>query len=524
MDRSADIIVAFLAVAKAGGFYLPLHDSYSVERMQWIMDKWERPVLLTDDTMRRRGLPSASSVVIVNQDLGLDGFPASDPPTGSDPDHLAYVIHTSGSTGQPKGVAVTHRDVLGLALDGCWDTGRHERVLMIAPYAFNVSTYEVWVPLLHGGQIVVPPPGKFDVAQLRRLLTTERITGVHVTAGLFRLAAEEAPDSFAGVREVLTGGDVIAPSAVERVLNACPRTVVRAMYGATEGTLFSTTMPLTAPFTAGASVPVGNPMDRVRVYLLDDRLGQVPDGVEGEVYIAGRGVARGYAGDSGLTAERFVADPFTGTGERMYRTGDLARRTEEGFLELVGRADDQVKILGFRVELAEVESALASYPGLAHVAIVARETGQGDKRLVAYVVPRSAGLDVAALRAHAVNALPQYMVPAAFVVIDALPVTANGKLDRRVLPLPDYGQPSSAYRAPVTARQHVLCSIFSEVLGVSRVGVDDSFFDLGGQSLLAMRLISRIRTVLGAELPISVLFDAPTVATLDGQLGIQLNA
>jgi acyl carrier protein len=258
-------------------------------------------------------------------------------------------------------------------------------------------------------------------------------------------------------------------------------------------------------------------MDGVRLYVLDDRLAKVPAGVEGELYIAGRGVARGYAGRVDLTAERFVADPFAGSGERMYRTGDLVRWNDEGLLEFVGRANDQVKVLGFRVELGEIEAVLATYPGLAHTAVVAREMDGGDKRLIAYVVPESGDCDVAALRVHASDLLPPYMVPAAFVVLDALPLTPNGKIDRRALPAPDFDK-TSTYRAPATPRQEALCSIFAEILGVPQIGTDDSFFDLGGQSLLAMRLISRIQAVLGVQLPISTLFDAPTVATLDVQI------
>ncbi|WP_433241263.1 non-ribosomal peptide synthetase [Streptosporangium sp. CA-135522] len=518
MERSVEVVVAILGIVKAGAFYMPLHSAYPLERMQWIVDHTASPVLLADEVMRGRGLPSCEQVVIVDTDREIATSPASDPGVTVHPRQLAYVIHTSGSTGHPKGVAVTHRDVLGLALDGCWDTGRHERVLMVAPYAFNVSTYELWVPLLHGGQIVVAPPGDLDVGVLQRLIGDNEITGIHLTAGLFRVLAEEAPRALVGVREVLTGGDVIAPTAVQRVLAASPETVVRAMYGATEVTLFSTHSPMTAPYEPGTSVPIGGPMDDIRLHILDDRLNPVSDGVVGELYIAGRGLARGYYGRADLTAERFVADPFGAPGERMYRTGDLMRRNDDGLLEFIGRANDQVKIRGFRVELGEIEVVLAKYPGLAHVAVVARENESGEKRLAAYVVPESGDLDVAALRAHATESLPEYMVPTAFVAMDALPLTPNGKLDRRALPEPEFVEGAAAYRAPRDARQEVLCSLFAEVLGVERVGIDDSFFDLDGQSLLAMRLTSRIRAVMGVELTVGDLFNSPTVAGLARQL------
>ncbi|MEU1727001.1 non-ribosomal peptide synthetase [Nonomuraea sp. NPDC005692] len=514
MERSAELVVTLLAILKTGGCYLPVHSAYPADRRQWIVDSSGTPVLVADRAKAAAGLPAAPATLLADDDPATAAQPATDPGVATAPDDLAYVIYTSGSTGHPKGVAVTHWDVLGLALDPCWDTGAHERVLMVAPYAFNVSTYELWVPLLHGGTIVVAPPGEPDLDTLRRLIREERITGLHLTAGLFRVVAEEGADCLAGVREVLTGGDVIVPAAVRQVLAACPGTTVRAMYGATEVTLFSTHAPLTAGTELGTSVPVGGPMRDVRLYVLDDRLSPVPGDLEGELYIAGRGVARGYYGRPDLTAERFVADPFGGPGERMYRTGDLVRRNDDGQIEFIGRAGDQVKILGFRVELAEVEAVLAAYPGLAHVAVVAGQSRQGDKRLVAYVVPAAAAPDPAALRAHVRTSLPDYMVPTAFVVLDALPLTANGKVDRAALPDPDT-EPGSAYRAPQNPRQEVLCTVFAEVFGVERVGVDDSIFDLDVQSLLAMRLVSRIRAALGVNLSIGDLFDAATVAGLD---------
>jgi amino acid adenylation domain-containing protein len=516
LERSIDVVVAALAVLKAGGFYLPLHSAYPLERMQWIMDESGAPVLLADAAMAARGLPAGGQVVLVADDPELATQPATDPAVPVHPDQLAYVIYTSGSTGHPKGVAVSHRAVLGLALDPCWDSGRHERVLMVAPYAFNVSTYELWVPLLHGGQIVVAPPGDLEISTLARLLEAERITGVHLTAGLFRVLAEETPAALAGVREVLTGGDVIAPAAVRRVLEACPDLVVRAMYGATEATLFSTHAPLTAPYQASVTVPVGGPLAGIQVQLLDDQLQPVAPGVTGELYLAGR-LARGYFGYPELTAERFVANPFGGPGERMYRTGDLAQWTVDGQVDFVGRATDQVKIRGFRVELGEVEIVLAKYPGLADVVVVARELEPGETGLVGYVVPAAADVDLHGLRAHALEWLPEFMVPAAFVAVPALPLTPNGKLDRKALPAPEV-ETATAYRPPQNARQEVLCTLFADVLGVPQVGIDDSFFDLGGQSMSAMRLISRIRAALQLDVSISALFDAPTVSGLDGQL------
>jgi amino acid adenylation domain-containing protein len=512
MERSAGLVVAFLAILKAGAVYLPIHESYPADRRQWVVDRAGAAVLLTDDATRAAGVPAGVPVVAVH-DPALEREPAVDPGVPIHPGQLAYVIHTSGSTGLPKGVAVTQQDVVRLLSDPQWSPERYARLLLLAPYAFDIFVFEVWLPLLHGGQVVVAPPGRLEPATLRELITAHRITGLHLTAGLFRVIAEEAPDTLRGLREVLTGGDVIAPTAVSRVLEVCDGLVVHASYGATEGTVVSTHQRLTTETPIGTVVPIGDPFTGVTIHVLDQRLTAVPADVVGEIYLADAGVARGYLGQPGLTAERFVADPFGAPGSRMYRTGDLARRTADGALVFLGRADSQLKILGFLVEPAEVEATLAGYPGVAQVVVLARELENGEKQLVGYVVPESGELDFAALRAYTRTRLPEYMVPATFVKLDSLPLTANGKLDREALPEPDFDQ-ASASRAPETALQRALCGIFSSVLEVPEVGIDDSFFDLGGQSLQAMRLLNRIRTEIGVDLLVNALFDAPTVAEL----------
>ncbi|KUN77937.1 thioester reductase [Streptomyces bungoensis] len=512
MERSPDVVVAILAALKAGAFYLPLHSAYPLPRMQQIMDRAGSPVLLTDLSSEARGLPRTRRVILPAGDRATAEAPSTDPDVPVGPNAPAYVIHTSGSTGEPKGVEVPHRGVLGLADDSCWDGEAHRRILALAPYAFGVSTYELWVPLLRGGQIVLPPPGDLDVRTVRRLISAHDITALHVTAGLFRLFADEAPDSFASVREVLTGGDVISPTAVKRVLDACPDLVVRAMYGATEVSSFAACATLTAPYEPTAVIPVGHPLDTVDARLLDERMRPVADGAIGELYIAGDRLALGYHGRPDLTAERFVEDPRT-PGLRMYRTGDLMRGGPWG-LEFAGRVGDQVKIRGFRVEPAEVEHVLARQPGVAHAAVVAQELEGGERRLVAYLVPKTPGLDEAGLRTAVAAVLPDYMVPAAFVELAGLPLTANGKLDRAALPAP--APQTAAGSAPAAgARQDALCALFSRVLGVPGVGVDDDFFALGGESLQAVRLASRIEAELGYEISVGDVLNHPTVAELD---------
>ncbi|MFE4412486.1 amino acid adenylation domain-containing protein [Streptomyces sp. NPDC056821] len=515
-QRSVELVVAILAVLKAGGAYVPLDARYPQARLQLIVEQTAATVLLTDRAMSEdaRAFPHQARLLVVD-DATLDGEPDTDPGIDGHPEQLAYVMYTSGSTGTPKGVAVTHRDVLSLAFDGAWDSGNHTRVLLHSPQAFDASTYELWVPLLRGGHIVVAPPAELDVRDLARVILERRVTGLWLTAGLFRLLAEERPECFAGVSEVWSGGDIVPAAMVRKVLDTCPGLVVGDGYGPTETTTFAAYHRMRAADTVPDTVPIGGPLDHMRLYVLDDTLTLTPPGVAGELYIAGAGLARGYLSRPGLTAERFVADPFGPAGARMYRSGDLARWTPEGVLEFVGRADEQVKVRGFRIELGEIEAVLARFPDLAQVAVVVREDQPGDKRLVAYVVPAgaSAAPDLSDLRDQASAALPAYMVPAAFVALDTLPVTTNGKLDRRALPTPDYGA-ASTRRAPRTPEERTLCAIFAEVLGLAEVGIDDSFFDLGGHSLLATRLVSRVRSAFGVELAVRSLFEQPTPARL----------
>ncbi|MCC9312196.1 amino acid adenylation domain-containing protein, partial [Kitasatospora sp. RB6PN24] len=518
MDRSVELLVALLAVVKAGGAYLPVDVEYPSERIAFVLqDATPVCVLTTRDAASRVPESVEAPVLVVD---GEDLPAGSAVVTGVEvaPECPVYVMYTSGSTGVPKGVMTTQRDLVELASASHWGVGPGDRVLFQAPHAFDASSYEVWVALLSGATVVVAPTGAVDAGVLRSLLVDCAVSHVHVTAGLFRVIAEQDPQCFAGVREVLTGGDVVPVGAVRRVLEANAGVVVRHLYGPTEVTLCATQHEVGPLETLGEVLPIGGPLDGTRVYVLDEYLAPVPVGVAGELYVAGAGLARGYLNRPGLTGERFIADPFGVAGGRLYRTGDRVKWSADGRLVFAGRADEQVKIRGFRVEPAEVESVVAAHPQVAQAAVIAREDVPGDKRLVAYVVAAgdSTGL-AAAVREFVSGRLPSYLVPAAVVLLDELPLTANAKLDRKALPAPEYA--AGAGRAPATVQEELLCQAFAEVLGLPAVGVDDDFFELGGHSLLAMRLVSRVRAVLGVELPLRVLFERPTPAAVAAWLG-----
>ncbi|MGW5904913.1 amino acid adenylation domain-containing protein [Streptomyces althioticus] len=519
MDRSAHLVVALLAVLKAGGAYVPLRQGDPLDRLRQVTGLAEVSHVLTDAELASHAADLGLVTVRADAPDVADADGAELPVGPGHADRLAYVMHTSGSTGTPKGVAVTHRDVVELARDRSFAGGAHTRVLIHSPHAFDASTYEVWVPLLSGGTAVVAPPGDLDADTLGKVLTEHEVTGLWLTSGLFQLVADEAPHHLAGVREVWTGGDVVPAAAVRRVREACPDTAVVDGYGPTETTTFAVRHRIPAHSPVPDTVPIGTPLDNTRLLVLDTALRPVARGLAGELYLAGAGLARGYWRRAGLTAERFVADPYGPAGTRMYRTGDLVRWTAEGTLEYLGRADEQVKIRGFRIELGEIEAVLGRHPQVAQAVVTLREPRPGDKRLVAHLVSEEGGDPTpAALHAYLAAELPDYMVPSVFVTLDALPLTGNGKIDRRALPVPDTLPTAVESRAPRTPREDILCGLFAELLGVPRVGIDDDFFALGGHSLLATRLVGRIRSILGAELTVRQLFEAPTVAALSRTL------
>ncbi|MES4909637.1 AMP-binding protein, partial [Streptomyces sp. NPDC000395] len=434
-----------------------------------------------------------------------DTQPDTDPVVPLRPANTAYTIYTSGTTGRPKAVTVTHEGLATLVASLVERCGLTEmvRVPQLASTGFDASVLELLLAFGAGGTLVLPAAGRMAGEELAGVLAEHRVTHVFLAPTL--LATLPTRAALPELTHVLVGAEACPPHVVEQW---APGRQMMNLYGPTEITVAAS---IAGPLS-GTAVPIGRPVMGFRLHVLDEFLSPVVPGAVGELYVAGSGLARGYLDRPGLSAGRFVADPWGPPGSRMYRTGDLVRWSGDGELEYLGRVDGQVKIRGFRIEPGEVERVLSGHSAVDQALVVAREEQPGDIRLVAYVVPGE-GYAAEEVRRHLRATLPDYMVPAALVTLRRIPLTTSGKVDHRALPAPDY-TPSGAGRTPRTSCEEILCVLFAEVLGVAHVGVDDSFFDLGGHSLLATRLISRIRTALGAELPLRTLFEAPTVAGL----------
>ncbi|MFI9599854.1 amino acid adenylation domain-containing protein [Streptomyces sp. NPDC052043] len=495
LPRGADLLVALLAVLKSGAAYIPLDPAYPAERVRHILtDGSPALVLTTSELARELPVPATAETIAVDDPAlraRIAALPDTDLPDTAHGDHPAYVIYTSGSTGRPKGVVVTRANIANFVRDmrERLPVGEADVLVAVTTVAFDIAGLELYVPLVAGARLVLATTEQVrDVDALAELITGTGATVVQATPTLWQALVSAHPDALAGLR-VLVGGEALPAGLAARLRELSAG--VRNLYGPTETTVWSTTAALDD--RPGAPV-IGRPIANTRVYVLDDRLAPVPAGVAGDLYLAGDGVVRGYLGRPGLTGERFVADPFGPAGTRMYRTGDIARWNTAGELEFVGRADDQVKVRGFRIEPGEIETVLAGHPELAQATVVAREDGDGNKRLVAYLVA-APGREVPAatgMREHAARVLPDYMVPAAFVALDALPLTPNGKVDRKLLPAPDFAV-LVGDEQPRTPREEALCEVFAEVLGLPSVGIRDSFFDLGGDSIVSIRLVGRAR-------------------------------
>ncbi|HEX8244726.1 MAG TPA: amino acid adenylation domain-containing protein, partial [Longimicrobium sp.] len=517
--RGVEMLVGVLAILKAGGAYVPLDPAYPAERLGYMLRDSAPAALLTHGAP---GEPFAGSGVPA-LDLRADAAawahqPRTNPRVaGLTPEHLCYVIYTSGSTGRPKGVMNQHRCVVNRLAwaQEAWGLAAGEPILCKTSLGFDGSLREIFWPLGVGARVVLArPDGQRDPDYLLDTLQAEGVRTVNLVPSLLQVLLEHPEaEKLSGVRQVLCGGEALSGALLQRLRERLPQVTLHNLYGPSEAATALMAL-CCAPEADRATVPVGRPTANARAYLLDALGSPVPVGVPGELYIGGVGVARGYLHRPALTAERFVPDPFSATpGARLYRTGDLGRWLADGRIEYLGRNDAQVKVRGFRIEPGEVEARLQEHAAVREAAVVAREDTPGDTRLVAYHV--GGAVEAEALRAHLSARVPEYMVPQAYVRLDALPLTPSGKLDRRALPAPEADAAGGvAFEAPAGEVEATLARIWADVLGVERVGRWDHFFALGGHSLLATRVVSRVRAALGVELELRTVFEAPTLAGL----------
>jgi amino acid adenylation domain-containing protein len=516
-ERGIELNVGLLGILKAGGAYVPFDPNYPAQRLSFMLADSGIATLLTQESLRER-LPEHQLRRICldtdwqeialesDQDLGLE----------VQPENLAYVIYTSGSTGNPKGVCIPHRGVIRLVMNTNYaELQSSDKFAPTANASFDAATFEIWGSLLHGAQqivfdreVILSPPA------LAAQLEESGVTVLFLVTALLNHFAGVTPQAFAKLRYVMFGGEAIDAGAVRRILEAGAPQHLLNCYGPTETTTYATFYPVHEVREGANTVSIGRPISNSQVYILDQNLEPVPIGVAGELYLGGDGLARGYLRRPELTAERFVPHPFAQNGSRLYRTGDLGRFLPDGNIEFLGRIDHQVQLRGFRVELGEIESALNNHPDLRESVVVFSED-ETDKQLVGYVVANeNAAVTATGLRSYLKEHLPDFMVPAAFVFLEKLPLTANGKVDRRALPAPERADGGVEYTAPRTIVEEVLVGLWQDVLGAKQVGVYDNFFELGGHSLLAMQLMSRLRQSFGVELPLRALFESPSVAQI----------
>ena len=524
LERSVEMIVALLGILKAGGAYVPLDPTYPAERLSFLLEDTAVPIIVSRRQLADRLPEHGAELLCLEGDRATldrqsgENPSREDPTARTAPENLAYVMYTSGSTGRPKGVAVSHRGVVRLVREPSFPGFTAEDVtLQLAPVAFDASTLEIWGALLNGARLTILPGGIPSLEQLAETLASRRVTTLHLTAGLFHQVVEENLESLAGVRHLLAGGDVLSVAHVRKVLSELPATHLIACYGPTENTTFTSCCPMDDPSLVGSTVSIGRPIADTRIYVLDPDSRPLPVGIAGELLTAGDGLARGYLGRPGRTAQRFVPDPWSReSGGRLYRTGDLVRWLPDGSLEFLGRFDHQVKLRGFRIELGEIESVLGRHDGVEDCVVVAHGTTSEDKQLVAYVTADGDSEPAdGELRDALRRKLPDYMVPSAFLTLESLPLDPNGKIDRKALPMPEAATAAPKdWVAPRNEVEELLGRIWSDLIQRERVGIYDNFFDLGGHSLHATRLMHRVSELLGIELPVRTLYDAPTIEQL----------
>jgi amino acid adenylation domain-containing protein/non-ribosomal peptide synthase protein (TIGR01720 family) len=519
-ERSAEMIVGLLGILKAGGAYVPFDMQYPFERLSFLMEDAALSVLLTQEHLLD-ALPAIwAQVVCLDADWDeIAASPDTNPPNLTDAENLAYMMYTSGSTGEPKGVSVVHRNVVRLVMETSYaDFDEGQVFLQLAPISFDASTFEIWGSLLHGSKLVMMPPQAPTLEELGEALRLHEVTTLWLTTGLFHQMVDERAEDLSGVRQLLAGGDVLSGPHVLKALAALGGGRVINGYGPTESTTFACCHTMRDAADLRATPPIGRPIANTEVFILDGRMEPVPAGVAGDLYLGGNGLARAYHRRPGLTAERFVPHPHASApGARLYKTGDVARYLSDGLIEFMGRSDTQVKVRGFRIEPGEIEAALGAHPSVREAVAVVRKDATGGKRLVGYVVVEEGAETTAReLRSHLQQKLPEYMIPSLFVTLGELPLTSNGKVDHKALPEPGEERlgPSALFVPACTPVEEMLAGVWGELLSVTQVGVEDDFFELGGHSLLATQVISRVRETFRVELPLRSIFERPTIAGL----------
>jgi amino acid adenylation domain-containing protein len=528
MERSSEMVVGILGALKAGAAYMPLDPSLPTDRLAFILRDTSAPVVLTQSHLSGSLPDHGAHRICLDSDWGsVETYSNSNPHVAVEGENLAYVIYTSGSTGVPKGVMSTHAGLRNrlLWMQEEYKLTEFDRVLQKTPYSFDVSVWEFLWPLMTGARLVMAEPGGHqDAAYLIDLMSKQGVTTLHFVPSMLRvILEEEGLESLTSLRQVICSGEALSFELRERFFERLD-VDLHNLYGPTEASIDVTYYNCREVSDRGI-VPIGKPIANTQIHILDKHLQPSPFIVPGELHIGGIGLARGYINRPDLTAEKFIPDPTSREpGARLYKTGDLARWLEDGNIEYLGRIDFQVKIRGFRIELGEIEAVLSQYPGIKEAVVLAREDKPGDKRLVAYITTdRQVELSMNELRRFAQEKLPEYMVPVAFVTLDALPVTTSGKIDRKALPLPEqtHDDKSIEYVAPRTAYEEALVEVWSELLGVERIGINDDFFDLGGHSLLGIQLMWKLRHQFGKSIPATTLFTARTVAQLAALLETQ---
>jgi amino acid adenylation domain-containing protein len=527
LERSLEMVVGLLAILKAGGAFVPLDATYPRERLAFMASDTKAPVMLTQNSVTLRlADQNWSRTVMVKLDgvTGeLDRCSTLNPASLATPENLAYVMYTSGSTGRPKGVMVGHRAVVRLVKNTNYvNLAEQETFLQFSPISFDASTLEIWAPLLNGGCLAIMPPDVQSLAEIGASIRKHGVTSMWLTAGLFNVMVEQRLEDLRPLRQLLIGGDALSPLHVRKALEALPQCRLINGYGPTEGTTFTCCRTISVEDAQGSSIPLGKPIANTQVYLLDSENEPVPVGKAGELCIAGDGLARGYLNQPDLTAEKFVPHPFrredfgVQSNARIYKTGDLARYRPDGTIEFLGRVDNQVKISGYRIELGEIENVLMQHSGVQSAAVIARQDAPGEKKLVAYVVSPGRSCEMAELRAFLAAKLPPYMIPSALVLMDALPLSPNGKLDRAALPAPEVGntENSGVPVSPQTEMEQKIAEIWRRVLGLKQVGVKDNFFDVGGDSLQLLEAHAELQKVINPDLSITVLFEYSTIRSL----------